>query len=132
MGNELRARCDCGYERTVEAGSSMENYGSSLPFPHICPTCAELVIADILDTSAACPLCGETSLERYGSIVSNTPPKRSWFQKIFSDKEPHYVPTVFDENCPPLNSTVIIEHGKHKCPKCSQRGLKFEVTAWFD
>ena len=131
MGNELRATCDCGYQCTVEVGSCMANYGTSLPFPHICHSCAELVVADILEPSVVCPHCGKSNLERYGSIVSNTPPKRSMFQDFFAGR-PRHIPTVFDENCPPLNSTVKIETGKHMCPKCGHQGLEFEVTAWFD
>lgn len=107
MGQQVIAKCECGYEEGFMIGCGMSNCGTMFSFPCLCRDCKRIVEGNLEEQPLTCPECdgrnlvpydkAELSKSRDGEAVTE------WSGRKLTD-DPHY------------------------CPQCDTFRLRFENT----
>ncbi|MDP6495537.1 MAG: hypothetical protein QGI09_09010 [Dehalococcoidia bacterium] len=119
MGRSVKARCECGLERSLAVGGSKQSFRTHYTFPCLCTQCRDVVSANLKEQPLACPTCGALDPIPYDSPELQGSQGESWVASCWMPD-------------PPFERDMEIYGGEYKCPKCEKMTLRFAPGPCFD
>ena len=111
MGSQVRAKCQCGLDKSISIGGGMRNFMTTCYFPCLCEHCNFVVVGNLLAPIQECPECKSQKMIPYSDpALCGTPGNNvvaSWrFEKL-------------------PEGELKLTDGYYWCPWCQQMTLRF-------
>lgn len=150
MGSSVRAKCQCGFNKSFSLGGGMHNHLTFCSFPCYCYDCKSLYTDNLYNDELECDKCHSNKCSPFDDqkfhgftakimkpIITYKQP--SLFGKILGHKPQeiiHFISEdshIFSWNTKrELGREVYLTSDNYFCPKCEGISLKFHMTGFFD
>ena len=104
MGEQVKAKCECGLTAEILTGGGMLNHLTVDYFPFFCNSCDDVVQGNLKDKTPSCPNCHSFQILSYKNADLRENSRKNIISDQFSNE---------------------LTEGYYTCPRCNKMQLQF-------
>lgn len=150
MGSSVRAKCQCGFNKSFSLGGGMDNHLTFCAFPCYCYDCKSLYTDNLYNDKLECDNCHSNKCspfdeQKFHGLTAKimqpiiTYKQPSFLGKILGHKPQEIIHFISEDNHifswntkSELGREIYLTNDNYFCPQCEKLSLKFQMAGFFD